>query len=231
MRIIALVQARLNSTRLPRKVLARIGGKSALEILVERLAMARQIDEIIVAMPHEPQEDYALPPLNGLAEYFIDSDSNVNDVAGRFAKVLTAIRQEPPAAFVRVCADSPFLDPAIVDQLVTMYVENALAGTTADIVSNTRPITFPAGQCAEVVNTEFFRQHLGDLSPYGREHVTAELYERAQRVVHLTTTPDLSRFSLVLDTQEDLERLRRMASRMTADHREYGWRECLRLAY
>jgi spore coat polysaccharide biosynthesis protein SpsF (cytidylyltransferase family) len=201
-----IVQARMGGTRLPGKVLKKINGKILLHYLTDRVSRAQA------------------PFWIAWAHYY--TGIHESDVAGRFRNVLL---QEVgrPAWFVRVCADSPLLDPALINAAIALF-----KATGAKIVNNQR---YPHGQQVEVIDTQYFLEREPLMTGTGdREHVTTYLYRNAKpgEWVEFFCNRDM-RFdvSLAVDTQQDFERMERVIKRMDRPHTEYGWQECMQLAW
>lgn len=197
-RIVAIVQARTGSARLPRKVLLDLAGKPLLVHVLDRLARARELDAVVVATSDEPGDDavaelcaaHGTPCVRGPHE----------DVAARFA---LAAREHGVDAFVRVSGDSPLIDAALVDRAVARFREGGV-----DLVTNVRPRSFPPGQSVEVVATRRFLELLPKMTTVDeREHVTPLLYESGLRVARIDSGRDYGDLSLAVDTAADLARL------------------------
>jgi len=211
MKIIAIIQARMGSSRLPGKVMADICGKPLLQYVVDRVERSN-VDEIVVACPEADWDkikidhrEYRIPTM----VEFLPGDEN--DVAGRFAKVLL---RHPCDAFVRVCADSPLIDAETVIEAITFWHNSEFSYSVS---------THPTGS-AEVVDVAVFREAVSEMGPFNREHVTT--YWRS----HFPQSVCSGMPKLTIDVQGDLERVRGIVSRMTKPHVAYGWNECLLLA-
>ena len=198
--IIAIIQARISSQRLPGKVLMDICGKSMLERVIERTQKSSLIDNIIVAMPLKGAEYNLLVPLTikcGVSYYL---HRNEEDVLGRYYQAC------PPGAkaVVRITADCPLIDPMVIDRTVQYYMYNDI-----DYVYNVPP--YPDGLDVEVFsyNTLFRLQHM-TLSPYDREHVTTYVRSHPElfRIGQLDGIP-YPRVKWSVDTEADLEVVRR----------------------
>lgn len=221
-----IIQARLGSTRLPGKVLMKIEGKSLLAYLVERLQKSTRLGKIIVAVPKEDEEEFLKAARSDLRPYqgpheivFVAGDEL--DVAARFAGALKAY---PCDAFVRVCADSPLLDPILVDEAIRLFHMKQ-----PDIACNIHPRTFPMGQCVEVVNTATFLEERVHFSESDREHVTSFFYSHATDydIVNFEYHIDRSGNSMVVDTQEDFDRMKALIEGLLKPHTEYGWQSLM----
>ena len=205
---LVVVQARMSSSRLPGKVLAELaGGVTALGLQLERLADCREVAGVVVATSDRPEDD-------GIAELARASRTGIvrgslHDVLDRFALVLERFA---PAGVVRLTADCPVIDPAVVDTVARRWREGS-----EDYVANVLPPrTFPVGMDTEVVTGTALRAADAEASdPYDREHVTPFIRENLERFPAASVTlgaprPDVR---LVLDTAADLERLRAVVAR------------------
>lgn len=224
----AIVQARMGSARLPGKVLRTLAGRPALTYLLERLDHTATLDRVVVATSHEPADDEVL---RYCAEHAIDCHRGPeDDVAGRLVEAAERFELD---AFVRVNADSPLLDQALVDRGVRLF----LAGN-CDLVTNVAPRSFPRGQSVEVISTRSLRAALPRLTaPGDREHVTAGLYRESEGLVienfdagGVAVGAGGGDIRLVLDTPEDALAIERILDAMTRPHWQYGWSEVVALA-
>ncbi len=214
MKIGAIVQARMSSTRLPGKVLCDLNGKPMLEYLMERLQRCRSVDSIIVATSgersDEPIADFCHK--RGIAIYRGDLD----DVAGRF---LAAAKSAHLDAFVRVNADSPLLDQKLVDDAVKQFSEQKW-----DMVTNAMKRSFPKGQSVEVLRVSLLESSLDKMTgPADREHVTQYFYRNASRfrIFNIESEKPNAAVQLSVDAEEDRKSVSGILSRMTRPHWEY----------
>ena len=220
-RVVAIVQARLGSTRLPRKVLAEIGGRPMLEHVVTRARRARRVDEVWVATSDAPADDAvaALCERHGWP-VFRGSES---DVLSRYAGCAACAKAD---VVVRLTADCPLLDPAVVDAVVEMREQSG-----ADYASNTLPPrSFPRGLDAEAFTRQALDEaHAEARAPHEREHVTPYLHREDRRFARaaLRETPDRSQHRWTVDTPDDLALVERIARHFGERLPQVGWREIL----
>ncbi len=196
---VAVVQARMSSTRLPGKVLADLGGRPVLEWVVSRLRDSRELAGVVVATSDDPSDD----PVAEAAPARVVRGP-LADVLGRYA---IAARELEFEGLVRITADCPLIDPAVVDEVVAAW-----RASEADYVANViEPRTFPVGMDTEVVSTAALLAADAEATElYDREHVTPFVRSRPERFPQRGVTLDPPRpdVRLTLDTQEDLEHLR-----------------------
>lgn len=204
-RVVAIVQARMGSSRLPGKVLELLAGESMLARVVARLRAATTIDDVVIATTTAPGDDAVVREAERVeAGVFRGSET---DVLARYAGAATAARAD---VVVRVTSDCPLLDPTVVDRVVTML------GTGADYASNTHTRSYPRGLDVEALHADVLaRIHRMARSPSAREHVTAYVIERsswfAVRQVHADR--DDSDLRWTVDTEEDLALVRALYAR------------------
>ena len=116
---IAVVQARMGSSRLPGKVLKKIEDKTIIEILLHRLSLSNNIDKIILATSTNSENDILFNKVNELGfEVFRGSE---NDVLSRY---YNCVKEYRPKAIVRITGDCPLIDPMIIDDMIQCFENN-----------------------------------------------------------------------------------------------------------
>lgn len=198
--IAAIVQARMGSTRLPGKVLMNLAGKPVLWHVITRLQHASLLDRICVATTRESEDD-CIEESCGMWNISVYRGSR-DDVLSRYYECAKRIGMQRGKEdyIVRITADCPFVDPAIVDILI----EKAVTGHY-DYVSNTDPPTFPDGLDVEVFRFEVLETAVKEAKLNSElEHVTPFIRNnRSFLKYNHASTPDLSNIRLTLDTCED----------------------------
>jgi spore coat polysaccharide biosynthesis protein SpsF len=218
MRTIAIIQARLSSTRLPGKVLMDIEGRPMLARVFDRVSASRLIDGVAVATSVDASDDRlaAFCRSNGIRCH----RGPLDDVLARFVQ---AGRREGADVIVRVTADCPLIDPALIDAVVTIRDAHR-----ADYASNVLSRRYPRGLDVEVFTAEALARadHEGQ-EAHHREHVTPYLYEEPGRfqMVGLDCERDLSAYRWTVDTPADLDLVRSIYQRLKDPLA--GWREVL----
>ncbi len=216
-KVVAVVQARMGSTRLPGKVLMEVGGRPLLETLVHRLAGARTVAEIAVATTRAPSDDAIAECAGRLGASVVRGDER--DVLARYLDAISATRAD---VVVRITADCPLVDPAIVDAVV-----EALLSANADYASNIDPPTFPDGLDVEAMTVDALRRSVPFASAADREHVTAALRrEGGFRRVVVRAQSDESARRWTVDEAVDLEVVRGIFGGF-APRIDFGWVEAL----
>jgi spore coat polysaccharide biosynthesis protein SpsF len=208
MKIVCIAQARMGSTRLPGKTMMQIKGKPLIGYLIERLKMVRDLDQIVIAIPKCDEG-------TSLHHYVADSGVTLfcgakeNDLVARFEGVISATGCD---ALIRICADSPLLDPEIIEGAVIAL----RAGHK--FYSNAGAKYKAPGQSVEGTTTEFYREIAQKCDFADREHAGFPWVYR-----------EVEKRSLMVDTAADFERLRRTIEAMDRPHTDYRWMEAANL--
>jgi len=206
-RVVCVVQARMTSTRLPGKVLLRLGGRSVLEHVVRRCGLARYVDEVVVAVPDDVASMPIVEHCAALgARAFRGSE---HDVLARYASTAKAT---DASVVVRVTSDCPLIEPVFIDSCVVQVLASAATEWPFDYFSNVDPRRLPRGLDVEVFTAEALeRAQAGATLASEREHVTPYLRTRSEfRRGSLSTPGDFSNLRWTLDTPEDFAMLSRL---------------------
>jgi glutamate-1-semialdehyde 2,1-aminomutase len=220
MKIVALVQARMGSTRLPNKVMRTVEGIPLIEILLRRLSKARRLDAIAVATSVEPRNDPLAEHVKKLG-HAVERGSE-NDVLDRF---LQAARAQKADVVVRVTGDCPLVDPGLVDEVVVGFLESGV-----DYYSNVAPPTYPDGLDLEVFKAAALERAARETQqPYDHEHVTPYLRESGRFTTANHRNPvDLSAQRWTVDEAADLAVIERIFARFRP-RLDFSWTEVLEL--
>ena len=220
MKTVAIVQARMGSTRLPNKVMKLMGGVPMIELLLARLAQATQIDQIVVATTDNPR-DQALVDFVCNLGYDCHRGSEV-DVLDRYVGVA---RQAGADVLVRITGDCPLVDPGLVDESITRF-----KSCKVDYLSNTSPPTYPDGLDVEVFTfAALLRAWQETAKPFDREHVTPYLREKAGFTqAQLSNCEDLSGLRWTVDEAADFEVVEKVFQHFAPDTL-FGWQQVLEL--
>ena len=219
---VAIVQARMGSSRLPGKVLMDIGGRSVLELLVSRLRRAA-VDAVVVATSDTDQDDAIERACGDLSVSCVRGSET--DVLGRF---MAAMDRFPSEDVVRITADCPFIDSTIVDEALQLHRRES-----ADYTSNTLVRTYPDGLDVEVLRASVLQVTAREAQRTDeREHVTPFVYRQPHRFAIrqlISGQPRLGRERWTLDTVDDLARLREIAT-LVPNPVEATWSDILAAA-
>lgn len=207
MKVVAIVQARMGSTRLPGKVLADICGQPMLSRVLQRTRAAQTLDEIVVATSVETPDDViaAFCREEGYA-CFRGSEMDVLD------RYYHAAREYHADAVVRITSDCPLIDPGVADKTVYAFLEHG-----PDYASNSLDRTFPRGLDTEVIARAALERAWREArETYQRVHVTPYIYQNPGefKILPVRGAKDCSGYRWTVDTMQDLEFVRAVYSRM-----------------
>jgi spore coat polysaccharide biosynthesis protein SpsF len=214
----AIIQARMASTRLPGKVMADLGGKPLVERVVERARLVPSIDLVLVATSNQASDDaLAMHCGAGGIPCFRGSQEDVLD---RYTR---AARRFGADVIVRLTADCPLLDPAVIGRVVATFRSGEF-----DYVSNTLQPTYPDGLDAEVFGREALERAWREaVLESEREHVTPYIWKHPDRfrLGHVRHDQDLAAWRWTVDEAADLEFVRRVYAALGA--RQFGLADVL----
>jgi spore coat polysaccharide biosynthesis protein SpsF len=199
----AIIQARMASTRLPGKVMADLAGKTLLERVVERARLAASLDFVLVATSNLSSDD-------SLASHCVACGipcfrGSHDDVLDRYHWAAHEIGAE---IIVRLTADCPLLDPAVIDRVVETFQSGDF-----DYVANTLQPTYPDGLDTEVFGFPALERAWKEARlPSEREHVTPYIWKQPTlfKLGSVKQTVDLSMLRWTVDEPQDLEFVRRI---------------------
>ncbi|HEX3145724.1 MAG TPA: glycosyltransferase family protein [Pyrinomonadaceae bacterium] len=206
MNIVAIIQARMASTRLPGKVLAKLGDRPLLAQVVNRASRARLLNTILVATSTS-QSDDAIKDFceAGAVRLFRGSEQDVLDRYYQAAKFVQA------DVVVRLTADCPLLDPAVIDKVVEVFTRGDF-----DYVANVLVCTYPDGLDTEVFSFPVLERAWREAQLSSeREHVTPYMRNHPDlfRLKNVTHSEDLSSLRWTVDEPRDLEFARAIYAR------------------
>ena len=219
--VIAIIQARMGSERLPGKVLLDIEGQTMLERVVRRIQRSSSIDDVVIATTDRPADVVVAGEAERIGVKVVRGDED--DVLDRFRQ---AAIESGAATIVRVSADSPLVDPEVIDMVVDAFLSHDV-----DYASNKLEPSFPLGLDVEAFSRDALESAWQDAAePYERSHVTVRMYSSASsmRTLPVTTTPDRHSWRWTVDTAEDLEFARQVFRRMGGGN-EFSWRDVVSL--
>ena len=214
-RVVAIIQARMGSTRLPGKVLMKINSHSMLEEVIRRTKAIEGVDEVIVAATENLQDSAIVSLCKKLkTNFFRGSEDDVLDRYYQCAKAAMAV------VVIRITSDCPLLDPNIVEEGLKLFQT-----TNADYVSNALKRTYPRGLDFEIFTfSALARAWKEGKEQTDREHVTPYIYENPQKfkILQLLSDKDCSNYRLTVDTEIDLELVRRIFKALGKNRKIFG---------
>lgn len=220
MKVVAIVQARMGSTRLPNKVMKPIGGIPMIGLLLGRLARSRQIDQIVLATS---TDECNTPLVEYVQKLGYDcARGSENDVLDRY---LVAARQAKADVVVRITGDCPLIDPGLVDRAIEQFKT-----ARVDYLSNTAPATYPDGLDTEVFSLEALeRAGRESQELFDREHVTPYLRRPGLfKTGVMRNAEDLSGLRWTVDELADFDVVRQVFAFFAPDI-HFTWAQVLEL--
>lgn len=227
MNVVAIIQARMGSTRLPGKALMDLAGEPVLARCVQRSAAIRGVASVVIATTREPQDD-AIAALCGERGWNCFR-GETDDVLDRYWRAASAAGAD---AVLRITSDCPLLDPAVAQRLLDEFLaRQRREARPCEYASNFFPVrTFPRGLDVEVIGMASLRRiWMADRNAEWREHVTEYVLHHygAFSTYNLTHDEDLSHLRWTVDTAEDLALLRLIYSKLGPG--QFDWSTALRI--
>jgi spore coat polysaccharide biosynthesis protein SpsF len=247
-RVIAIIQGRMSSSRLPGKILADIAGQPMLQRVFARTSRAATVTETVFATTTDPSDD-------PVAEYCDFSGipftrGSLYDVLDRYYQAAKETRAD---IIVRITADCPVIDPALIDDVVNVVISNSVNGNWEfDFAANRLPPpwsrTYPIGLDTEVCTFAALERAWKEAKePQHREHAMPYFYEgvelttihrtlqtglspRGFNIALLHHTTDFGEYRWTVDTPEDLEFMRQIYARFDGRD-DFTWKEVLDLVH
>lgn len=198
MRTNAIIQARCGSSRFPNKVFSLIDGKPLLWHVVNRLKYVKQIDDIVVATTRNVIDDE-------IEKWCKNNDvkcyrGSENDVLNRFYNASLLF---PSEVVVRITADDPLKEPAVIERTISEYLTGKY-----DYVTNNYPPTYPEGLDCEVFSSRLLEEmDKKSCNQYEREHVTQYVFKHIDdySIGNILNDENLSYLRWTIDTEDDLK--------------------------
>lgn len=209
-KIVALVQARMGSKRLPEKVMKNVLPEQPLiKVLLKRLSQSKKIEEIVVATSSDASSDRLEKYVRSLGyNVFRGSENNVLE------RYFYAAKENNADIVVRITGDCPLVDATLVDQCIEQFIE-----TNVDYLSNTNPPTYPDGLDVEVFSFTALEQAYKEaVSDFDKEHVTPylrnpDLFKQAA----FSNAIDYSLLRWTVDEQVDLDVIKNVYEHFAPD--------------
>jgi spore coat polysaccharide biosynthesis protein SpsF len=224
-KVVAIIQARMASSRLPGKVMLDIAGKPMLQWVIERTRLSKRIEKVVVATTRDPADDpiAAFCEKNGI-EY---SRGSHHDVLDRFYQ---AAKQHEADVIVRITADCPVIDAAVIDHTLRRFFEE-----NVDFAANRLPPpwkrTYPIGLDVEVCTFPALERAWKEAQePFEREHVMPYLYDTEGRfqILLVNHEPDYGALRWTVDTPQDLALVRKIMDHL-GGRLDFSWYDIIQL--
>lgn len=227
MKTVAIVQARMGSTRLPGKVMTELADKTVLGHVIARLQSCSRIDAVVIATTTSGSDDVIVREAERCGVgWFRGSEE---DVLVRYHGAAVEAGAE---VVVRATSDNPLVDPQLLTRMLDLFHEMGPDGTSLDYVSYTVPPSYPVGAGAEVVAFHALERAFKESTErYEREHVTPYIYGHPElfKIRYQTNETDLSDLRWTLDTEDDLRLIQAVYARLYVPGRIFTAAEILAL--
>lgn len=218
--ILAIIQARMSSSRLPGKVLKHIFEKPMLYYQLERIKKTASIDKLLVATSIDPSDD----PIEDVCRSCdtVCYRGSLDDVLDRFYQ---ASKLYTPKHVVRFTADCPLTDHEINDAVIDLHIQGDF-----DYTSNCLPPTFPDGLSIEIMRWQILQEawQMANL-PSQREHVTLYIYKNPKyKLGNFRNNIDLSSLRWTVDHDEDFEFVKKIYESLYPNKLDFSMADILR---
>jgi spore coat polysaccharide biosynthesis protein SpsF len=218
---VAIIQARIGSTRLPGKVLKDIGGRTMLARVVRRTRRATLLDEVVVATTVKTADEAIVAECVRLGVPVFRGDEQ--DVLDRYYRAAQAHQAQ---AVVRITSDCPLIEPRVIDKVLRAFLD-----ARPDYASNSLGRTYPRGLDTEVMTLSALEHAWRQAQDaFERVHVTPYLYRNPKlfKLLSVTNDQNYGDYRWTVDTPEDLTFVRQVYERLGNDD-SIGWTDVLAL--
>jgi len=210
-KIVAIVQARMSSSRLPGKVLLPLCGQPVILGILQRVQQCELISDVVLATSLERSDDPLVKVVEGAGFPVVRGE--LSDVLARFGRVA---EHYPARHYIRVTGDCPFIDPKLIHELITGIIDSE-----ADYGSNAIEPTLPDGFDCEIFSNATLQKVLARaVDPVDREHVTHYIYTHPDefKLYSKSYDEDFSHYRVTLDTPEDYRLITALCERQDKEY-------------
>ena len=223
--IIAIIQARMGSSRLPNKSLMDIDGKTALEFMIDRVRKSNLVDDIVIATTTNQEDDM-------IADLCINNQINCyrgseNDVLDRYYQ---SAKKHEATIVVRLTSDCPLIDPVLIDETINLFIKKKV-----DYASNAVPPDkkkYPDGSDVEVFSFDALQRSWVETTDIkDREHVTFYMWDKRDNfnTIMLDNEHDWGRYRITVDYIEDLELVRKIVKKLNDNNLDGSTKEIIEI--
>jgi spore coat polysaccharide biosynthesis protein SpsF (cytidylyltransferase family) len=198
--MLAIIQARTNSKRFPKKVLHLIKGRPLIQHVIERVKKSKRVTDIIVATSKNKSDNNLVSFLKkNKTKHFRGSLANV---ASRFLQIA---KKKNKKYFIRISGDSPLIWPKIINRAIKLHKKNP----KYDLITNIFPRSFPHGQSVEIIKTSILENNIKKMNKFELEHVTQFFYRNCLEflIKNFLSTGKNDSIKLAVDTRRDLKNI------------------------
>lgn len=225
MKVVAIIQARMGSTRLPGKVMKTLGGRTVLGHVIFRIKACPLVNEVVVATTTQAQDDIILEESKRFGAKV--SRGSEEDVLARY---YFAAKEAEGDIIVRITSDCPLFDPLLLEAMLTQFHKIREEGGSVDYLSNILERTYPQGLDAEIflfpiLEKAYYEAEL----PFQREHVTPYIYGHPElfKLINYYSPVNFSSHRWTLDTIEDWQLIEAIYSALYKQSKIFTTQEVL----
>ena len=219
MRIVAIIQARMGSVRLPNKVMRKINNVPMIELLLSRISQSKMIDKVVIATTYNSKDRELVKYLHKIG-YSCEKGSET-DVLSRYIKVAKLHKAN---VIVRITGDCPLVDSELVDQCIKKYLDSKV-----DYCSNINPPTYPDGLDVEVFSLNALMKSIETKEKYDREHVTPYIKNSGKfSIYNVYNKENYSMLRWTVDEMDDFEVIKNIYNHFHP-RKHFNWGEILEL--
>ena len=218
MKVVAIIQARLGSTRLPRKVLAEIEGRPLIDHVVERALAIEGVDTVVLNTPKADGWEI-INACQNRGQENVGIENQEQDVRGSFYEIARYFKAD---VIMRLTGDCPLLAPDLSADVLRYFLKHQ-----PDYCANINPpTTWADGWDTEVFTCRALQRSVGngDISPYAKQHVTTML-KQLGACLYYPAPHDWTKTKLSVDTEEDLTHVRAVFKELKKVNGGLGWRD------
>ncbi|WP_445479404.1 cytidylyltransferase domain-containing protein [Lysinibacillus irui] len=222
MRIVAIIQARMGSTRLPGKILKKVNGRPLLSYQIERLQQSNYINDLVIATTIDEKDDLIVEfcEKNNILSF----RGSEEDVLARYYETAKAFKAE---AIVRITSDCPIIDVQVVDKTIQYFIDNNF-----EYVSNTVERTYPRGLDTEIFTFAALEIAYNEaVLKRDREHVTAYFYTNPDifKISSVRNEIDYSKYRWTVDTEEDFQLIKNIIENLYSNNPQFTLHDTVQL--
>ncbi|MFJ8517778.1 cytidylyltransferase domain-containing protein [Lysinibacillus xylanilyticus] len=222
MRIVAIIQARMGSTRLPGKILKMVNNRPLLSYQIERLQQSSYINDLVIATTIDEKDDLIVDFCK--KNNVLCFRGSEEDVLARYYETAKAFKAD---VIVRITSDCPIIDVQVVDKTIQYFVDNNF-----EYVSNTVDRTYPRGLDTEVFTFAALEKAYDEaVLKRDREHVTAYFYTNLDvfKIGSVRDELDYSRYRWTVDTEEDFQLIKNIIEKLYSENPQFTLHDIVKL--
>ncbi|MFJ7663187.1 cytidylyltransferase domain-containing protein [Lysinibacillus sp. NPDC097162] len=222
MRIVAIIQARMGSTRLPGKILKKVNGRPLLSYQLERLQQSNYINDLVIATTINEKDDLIVEFCK--KKNILWFRGSEEDVLARYYETAKTFRAD---TIVRITSDCPIIDVQVVDKAIQYFVDNNF-----EYVSNTVERTYPRGLDTEVFTFAVLEKAYKEaVMKRDREHVTAYFYTNPDvfKIGSVRNEVNYSKYRWTVDTEEDFQLIKNIIEKLYNENPQFTLYDTVKL--